>query len=181
MRQVINALLLTGFVLIFAGSFTNAQTTPSPVKPEIKTADYALLIENEDGKQTKLSVADLAKIKRQTVKVNDHGEEATFEGFPLIEALKLAGIEFGESLRGKRLATFLLVEAADKYQAIFALPELEPAFSDKLVLLADKRDGKALPEKEGTFRIVVPDEKKQGRWVRQVTALKILRAPGLSK
>jgi hypothetical protein len=41
------------------------------------------------------------------------------------------------------------------------------------VLLADLRDGMPLVEREGLYRIVVPDEKKQARWVRQVTALTV--------
>ncbi len=96
---------------------------------------------------------------------------------PVIEVLKLAGVKFGEDLRGKSLALYLLVEAADGYRAVFALPELDPASTDKMVLLADKHDGKSLDDKEGPLRIVVPDEKRQARWVRQVTSLVIKRAP----
>jgi hypothetical protein len=33
-----------------------------------------------------------------------------------------------------------------------------------------------LDEKEGPYRIVIPDEKRMARWVRQVTALKIVNA-----
>jgi hypothetical protein len=43
-------------------------------------------------------------------------------------------------------------------------------------LLAEKRDGKPLDSMEGPLRIVVPDEKQQGRWVRQVTGLVIKRS-----
>jgi len=43
------------------------------------------------------------------------------------------------------------------------------------VLLADKRDGKPLSADEGPIRIVVPGEKRQGRWVRQVQELRIGR------
>jgi hypothetical protein len=99
-------------------------------------------------------LADIGKLKRQTVKGNDRGKEAMFEGFALFEVLKLAGIEFGETLRGKRLASFLLVEAADKYQAVFALPKLDTGFNDKLVLLADRRDGKPLSKEEGELGVI---------------------------
>jgi hypothetical protein len=109
------------------------------------------------------------------VKASDHGKDAVFEGVALVDVLKLAGVEFGESLRGKRLASFLLVEA-DGYKAVFALPELDPGFSDKIVLLADKRDGQPLPKNAGDLQIVVPDEKRAGRWVRQVISLKIIQA-----
>lgn len=172
-------------MLIFLQISASGQTISAPI-PKAAAAvnaatDSALLIETEDGKQTKITPADFSKLKRQTVKASDHGREAAFEGFALSEVLKLAGVEFGDALRGKRLATFLLVEAADGYQAIFALPELDPAFTDKTVLLSDKRDGAPLSKTEGALRLVVPDEKKHGRWVRQVTSLKILRATGANK
>ncbi len=185
MRKVNYLFITIGLALIFLQISVIGQTTPAPTTKAVKTAapvvEYSLLIENEEGKQTKLTLADIAKLKRQTVKGNDHGTAATFEGYPLIEVLRLAGIEFGDALRGKRLATFLFVEAADKYQAVFALPELDPVFTDKIILLADRRNGQPLSEKEGVLRVIVPDEKKQGRWVRQVTSLKILRANSPSK
>ena len=112
-----------------------------------------------------------------SIKARDHeGTEASFEGVAVAEVLKLVGVKFGEQLRGKDLALFLVVEAADGYCAVFASPELDPAFTDRVILLADKRDGKALAEKEGPLRIVVADEKRQARWVRQVVALRIQRA-----
>ena len=80
-------------------------------------------------------------------------------------------MQFGESLRGKRLQEFLVVEAADGYKAVFALPEIDPAFTDRVIILADRRDGVRLTDKEGPWQIVVPGEKRQARWVRQVVAL----------
>ncbi len=80
-------------------------------------------------------------------------------------------------MRGKNLALYLVVEAADNYRAVFALPELDPAFTERIVLLADRRDDKPLSAAEGALRVVVPDEKRQARWVRQVTSLVIRRAP----
>jgi hypothetical protein len=84
------------------------------------------------------------------------------------------GMSLGGSLRGKRLASCLLVEAADGYRVVFALPELDPAFTDKQIVLAYLKNGKPLDEKEGPYRIVIPDEKKMARWIRQVTTLKIV-------
>jgi hypothetical protein len=45
-----------------------------------------------------------------------------------------------------------------------------------VVLLAERRDDKALATAEGPLRIVVPAEKRQARWVRQVVSLTIRRA-----
>jgi hypothetical protein len=102
------------------------------------------------------------------------GSSAIFEGVSLRAVLERAGVGFGETLRGKRLASCLLVEAADGYRVVIALPELDPAFTDKQVVLAFLKDGKPLEEKEGPYRIVIPDEKRMARWVRQVTTLKIV-------
>jgi len=76
-------------------------------------------------------------------------------------------------MRGKRLASCLLVEAADGYRAIIALPEIDPDFTDKQIVLAYLQDGKPLDAKAGPYRIVIPDERRMARWVRQVTTLKI--------
>jgi hypothetical protein len=118
-----------------------------------------------------------AKLPRRTVQAKDHDRpEATFEGVPLMEILQMAGVKFGEKLRGQALANYLLVEASDGYKVSFALAELDSAFTDQIVLLADRQDNKPLSENEGPLRIIVPHEKRHGRWVRQVTSL-IIRRP----
>jgi len=53
------------------------------------------------------------------------------------------------------------------------LPEIDPAFTDRVIILADRRDGGPLTDKEGPWQVVVPGEKRQARWVRQVVALTV--------
>lgn len=74
------------------------------------------------------------------------------------------------------MALYLVVEASDGYRAVFAMPELDPAFSDRVILLADRRDGRPLPDQAGPLQVIVPGEKKHARWVRQVIRLRIGRA-----
>jgi hypothetical protein len=136
-----------------------------------------LTIQTEAGKQTLLTRADLDALPHVKITTSASGTSATFEGVTLKAVLEKAGVGFGENMRGKRLASFLLVEAADGYRVVIALPELDPAFTDKQVVLAFLKDGKPLDDKEGPYRIVIPDEKRMARWVRQVTALKIVDAP----
>jgi hypothetical protein len=133
-----------------------------------------LTIETEAGKQTVLARAELESLPH--VKVTTAGSDAptTFEGVAVRAVLEKAGVEFGESLKGKRLASCLLVEASDGYRVVIALPELDPAFTDKQILLAFLREGQPLDAKDGPYRIVIPDEKRKTRWVRQVTTLKIV-------
>jgi len=121
---------------------------------------------------------DLAARPRREVRARDHdGTEATFAGVALVELLRLAGVPVGEQLRGNNMTLYLLVDAADGYRVVFALPELDPAFTERMVLLADHRDGQPLGAAEGPLRLVVPDEKRQARWVRQVQSGTVHRAP----
>jgi hypothetical protein len=133
-----------------------------------------LTVQNDDGKQTVLSRADLEALPHVKVQASAHDVSATFEGVAVKAVLEKAGVAFGEALRGKRLASCLLVEAADGYRVVIALPEMDPAFADKQIMLAFLKDGKPLDPKEGPYRIVIPDEKRPARWIRQVTTLKIV-------
>ena len=133
-----------------------------------------LTVETDAGKRV-LNRADLESLPHLTVTASEHGSPAvSFEGVALKNVLEKAGVTFGESMKGKRLRNCLLVEAADGYRVVIALPELDPAFTDRQTVLAFLRDGKPLSGKEGPYRIVIPDEKRMSRWVRQVTTLKIV-------
>jgi len=133
-----------------------------------------LTIQIEAGKQVALTRADIEALPHIKVTTGAAGASATFEGVALQAVLEKAGVEFGQALKGKRLASCLLVEAADGYRVVVALPELDLAFTDKQIVLTFLKDGKPLDEKEGPYRIVIPDEKRMARWVRQVTTLKIV-------
>ena len=133
-----------------------------------------LTIQTEDAKPTILSRADLEALPHVKLQASAHDVSASFEGVTLKSVLEKAGVGFGETLRGKRLAFCLVAEAADGYRVVIALPEMDPAFTDKQIILAFLKDGKPLDEKEGPYRIVIPDEKKPARWIRQLTALKIV-------
>jgi hypothetical protein len=133
-------------------------------------------VQGLEGKLVNLTAEDLAKMPRHAIKASEHGTSATFEGVLLSDVLAKVNVPIGEKLRGKALTQYVLVEAADGYRVVFALPELDTAFIDQPVYLVTKRDGKPLSEKEGPFRLVVPGDKRPARWVRQVTALKIKQA-----
>jgi hypothetical protein len=58
---------------------------------------------------------------------------------------------------------------------VFALPEIDPAMTHNVVLVADRKDGKLLDAKEGPLRLVVLHEKRQARWVKQAIKLSVVR------
>jgi DMSO/TMAO reductase YedYZ molybdopterin-dependent catalytic subunit len=159
-------------VLVIVSTLGPASGQDAPSSP-----DVTLTVGGEVPHPLKLNGADLARMRRQTITAKDRdGKESRFEGPLLIEVLKAAGVKFGHDLRGPELAKYLVVEAADGYRVVFAMPELDADFTDRIVLLADRRDGNPLDKREGPLRVVVLGEKRPARWVRQVTALKVGRA-----
>jgi DMSO/TMAO reductase YedYZ molybdopterin-dependent catalytic subunit len=147
-------------------------------EPASKSDSSVLLqVGGEVARPLTLTALEFARLPRQSVRARDHeGKEAEFEGVPVFEILQRAGVKLGQELRGPALSLYLVVEASDGYRAVFALPEIDPACTDRTILLADRRDGKSLSSQEGSLRIVVPGEKRHARWVRQVVVLRIGRA-----
>jgi hypothetical protein len=127
-----------------------------------------------EGHATTLSATQIATLPHLIVKVLDHDAPAQFEGVSLASVLALAGVQLGDKLRGPRMADVLLIQAADGYRVAFALAEIDSAFAMRDIVLADKRDGKPLDAKEGPLRIIAPGDKRAARWVRQVTALRLI-------
>ena len=140
-------------------------------------ADATLRITGKIDRPLIMRLADLQAMPRKRVTVtDDRGARVTYEGVPAVELLQRAGAPLGKRLRGAQMKFYVIVEASDEYQVVFALAEFDPGFTDRVILLADKRDGHPLSAPEGPFRIVVPGEKRHARWVREVVDLDIQQA-----
>jgi hypothetical protein len=138
----------------------------------------SLALTNESGKKTVISAERFAKLPRQTVIAKDHaGANATYSGAALADILRAAEVKLGKDLKGPLLANCLLIRAADGYRVVFSLAEVDPGMNDKVVLVADQKDGKPLDAKEGPYRLVIPSDKRFSRWVRQVMAISVERVP----
>jgi DMSO/TMAO reductase YedYZ molybdopterin-dependent catalytic subunit len=123
-----------------------------------------------------LQISDLEKMLHVSVEVKDHdGSLTTYEGVPLAELLKSAGAPIGEKLRGANMASYVLAEAKDGYRVVFALAELDPAFTDSKVLVAFAANGKPLPDGQGPFRIVALQEKRPARWIRMLQRIEVVK------
>jgi len=133
-----------------------------------------LQVVNLEGHSTTFTAEQIAKLPHVTVETQDHDKPVQFEGVMVSSILTSAGIQLGDAIRGPRLAEGVLVVAADGYKVLYALPELDPAFVVREIILADKRDGKSLDAKEGPFRIVAPGNKRPARWARQVVEMRVV-------
>ena len=122
-----------------------------------------------------LSAADVAAMPQTTMKVKDHdGKDATYTGVLVRDLLLKAGVPLGQHrLKGPLLACGVAVTSADGYKTVFGLAEFDDEYAERDILLATHRDGQLLDAKEGTFRLVVPQEGRQGRWSRVVTGINV--------
>ena len=134
----------------------------------------ALVVEGEVQKPLKLGESDLHHMKQREVSTKDHGgQQRLYKGVMLFDILNSAGVTLGSELRGKNLLKYVVVKAADGYEVIFSLPEIDPEFTEQSILLAYESDGKPLPKGEGPFRMVVPNDKKHARWIREITTIRV--------
>jgi DMSO/TMAO reductase YedYZ molybdopterin-dependent catalytic subunit len=149
---------------VLSGALLHAQEAPATVQ-----------VTGAVRQTLALSADDLAKMPRASVKTTSDGMETTYEGVWLHEVLKRAGVPQAEALRGKALASYVLAEAQDGYQVVFSLGELDPAFIDNEILLANTVNGKALFGAQGRFRLVVPKDKPGVRSVRMLTKIEVVQ------
>lgn len=166
MKKIILALI--AFIALSATVyFAHAQTKAPAVK-----------VTGEVSTPLDLKLADLGQYPQTAVIRKDKdGKEHTYSGVMLSAILQKAGVTLGKELRGKNLTKYIVVEASDGYRVVFALAELDKDFTDRAIILADLVDGGPLPPADGPFRIIIQDEKKPARCIKQVTAIKVVFAP----
>jgi len=166
LRLSLLSTVCAGFIFAQAPSSAPA-STPAPQQISI-TGDIASPLI--------LKADDLASMPRETVTIPDQdGTKVAYEGVPLREILKRAGLPQGKELRGKALTTYVLSKAHDGYQVIFTLGELDTEFGNESIVVADKRDGKPLFGYQGPFRLVCPNDKAGARSVRMLETLEIVK------
>ena len=123
-----------------------------------------------------LKAADLAAMPHETVSIPEpDGTQVSYEGVPLREVLKRAGVPVGKDLRGKALSAYILAKAHDGYQVLFSIGEIGADFGNAAILVADKRDGKPLFGYQGPMRLVCPNDKAGARSVRMLESLEYVR------
>ena len=160
--------------------FISALFSHPEVNAQAITNNTSVRISGEVTTSLDLNLADLDLLPQTEVTRKDKdGKDHIYSGVILSALLQKAGVPFWKGLNGKNLTKYVLIEAGDGYQVIFALAETDKDFTDRAIILADRVNKKSLPVGEGPFRIIVQDEKKQARCIRMVTAIKYNRQNNL--
>jgi len=159
----------------FIAIFSLLALLVSPVlKAQTTEKQASIKVTGEVITPLELKLTDLQQFSQTEVKRKDRdGADHIYSGVILSTILQKAGVTLGKDLRGENLTKYILVEASDGYQVVFALAELDKDFTDRTIILADQVDGKPLAAGDGPFRIIVQDEKKPARCIKQVTGIKV--------
>jgi hypothetical protein len=136
-----------------------------------------LVIIGTGGLRGVFTLATLLQYPQTTVTIHDHHTNAdeTYSGVPLIDLLAKLGVPHGADLKGKALGTYVVATGSDGYKSVVALGELDPEFHPGTVLIADTMDGKPL-DKAGPFRLVVTEDKRPARSVRNLVRVEVRTA-----
>jgi hypothetical protein len=168
------ALLIPGMTLSHQASSapgTHA-ASPAPSTDSLRISAHAY---RED---MVLKVADLKAMPRTTITVhNEHANaDETYSGVRVVDLLAKMNVPLGKDLRGATLANFLVATGADGYVVVIAVAEADASFHLGEVIVADTLNGQPLDAKSGPFRLVVTEDKRPARWVRNLVSIELKSA-----
>ncbi len=155
------------------------------MKPLLSTALLCGLLAThayaDEPQSIALDVATLSSLPREQASGTSHGKTLSCEGVSLLALLRASGAMPEDPLRGKDLARTVQVQARDGYRAVFSLAELDPTLGARKVLVVDRCDGKLLDDETGPLRLMVPEDSRPARWVRQLQAITVDSASAEAK
>jgi hypothetical protein len=128
-----------------------------------------------------VTAAELKALPRVSAHVVQHDQPHDFEGVSLGAVLAKVGVDVGKPLGGRDLAAAIRVTAADGYQVVLALSEIDPATRRAPVILADREAGAPLKPEQGPWRLVVGDDIRPARSARQITKIEVVDLATSSK
>ena len=118
-----------------------------------------------------------AALPAATATLSAHGISQQCTGVWLRDLVAAAGAPSGEAVKGPALAMTVVAEAADGYRVVFSLGELDARLGKAEILVADRCDGKPLPDGDGPVRLVAPGEARGARSVKQLIKVSVTAAP----
>jgi hypothetical protein len=142
-------------------------------------AQQALLLTSASHDAVKLSGSDLNGMVHITVTVhNPHANaDETYSGVRVADLLAKLGAPLDKELRGAALANYIVATGSDNYKAVLALAEVDPSFHPGEVIVADATDGKPLGAHSGPFKLVVTEDKRPARSVRNLASVELKSVP----
>jgi molybdenum ABC transporter molybdate-binding protein len=167
-----------------AAAAANAAPAAAAPVPGVASSTFApeVAVKGLVGTPRSFTFDDLSKLPAETVNVSFQAgqgtTQASFTGTRLLNVFDAAGgAKLPNDSNNAKLRTTVMVTGADGYQVALGWGELDPEFGAAPILLAYEQDGKPMGDKQGMARLVVPGDKRGGRYVSTVKSIDI-RDPG---
>jgi hypothetical protein len=169
--------------LVFLSTFLLAAQQPTtPVvigANNPASAKNALLVSAPPHDPLTFSLADLKALPHIMVTIhNSHtNADETYSGVRVADLLGKLGAPLGNALRGEALSKYVVATGSDGYRAVLAFAEVDPSFHPGEVLVADTMNDKPLDEHSGPFKLVVTEDKRPARSVRNLISIELKSLP----
>jgi hypothetical protein len=183
MKKMLRPIFLCAALLLcFAQAATiRAQQAPKPAANAGASAppsDALHISAYTSPQKLDLKPADFKALPHISVSVhNEHSNaDESYSGVRVSDLLAKLGAPLGHDLRGAALGAYIVATGTDKYVAVLALAEVDTSFHSGDVIVADAMNGQPLDEKSGAFKLVVTEDKRPARWVRNLVSLELKSA-----
>jgi Oxidoreductase molybdopterin binding domain len=166
---------VVAILLSFAAAPLSAADQIKPSGPASETAAaHAVELEGKLKHPQSLDLVALRRLPAEQVQVSFQSERPTtptnYTGVRLWAVLAAAG-GIDDDEKGAELRHIIKVTGRDGYVVLISTGEIAPDFGGKPALIAYQRDGDPLGE--AGFRLIMPGDKRGGRNVRDVVAIRI--------
>lgn len=152
--------------------------TYSPLVSPASSKDDFVVLTYPYHEPAAVSPAEFKLLPHITVTFhNPHtNADETYSGVRLADILTKVNVPLGSELRGEALANYIVATGSDGYKAVLTLAEVDPSFHPGEVIVADAMDGKPLDAHSGPFQLVVTEDKRPARSVRNLTTIELKSA-----
>jgi len=177
-----SALVTTQRAFLLLASVAMLSGLPAAAAPLTQSESITLV--DVDGTEIIFSAEDVAKMPQETEKRSICvGESAGFLGIYDYTGVRLSEIlghakAAKKSNDNKRENIYAVFIGTDGYQIIASWTELTVTPAGEQILIALEKDGEALSEKEGKYRLILPGDKYVGRSVKCLERIELRVADG---
>jgi DMSO/TMAO reductase YedYZ molybdopterin-dependent catalytic subunit len=159
-----------------------APAAPAPNLAASTTFSPTVAVKGLVGTPRTFTYVDLMQLQPETVQVSfQAGQGVTntsFTGTRLLNVFDAAGgAVLPNDINNARLRVTVMITGADGYQVALGWGEIDPEFGAAPIMLAYQENGQPMGDKMGMARLVVPEDKRGGRYVSTVKSIE-LRDPG---
>jgi hypothetical protein len=171
MRRIQLGLILLALTVITQTTTWGQQGTGN------RASDGSLQVVSKSRSLTSKRV-NLSAMAHITVTVHNPHTDAdeAYSGVRLADLLVKVGAPLGKELRGEAMADYVIATGSDGYKAMLALGEVDPSFHPGDVIVADAMDGKPLDAHNGPLKLVVSEDKRPARCVRNLVRIELKSA-----